>query len=88
MENDMTTMADESVVAHQLTSYKDVARTCSLSLISDFQRLERQLQREMLRRLSVPCHAQKQSNAEFNTTKNLPLASVTLSMRNSLSLRM
>ena len=51
MENDMTTMADEYVVAHQLISYKDVARTCSLSPISDFQRLERQLQRETLGRL-------------------------------------
>ena len=31
MENDMTTMTAEPVVAHQLTSYKDVARTCPQS---------------------------------------------------------
>ena len=32
MENDITTMAAEPVVAHPMTSYKDVTRTCSLSL--------------------------------------------------------
>ena len=29
MENKMTTMTDEPVVAHPMTSYKDVIRTCS-----------------------------------------------------------
>ena len=32
MENNMTTMAAEPAVVHQLTSYNDVTRTCSLSL--------------------------------------------------------
>lgn len=31
MENDMTTMTADPAVAHQLTSYKDVIRICSLS---------------------------------------------------------
>lgn len=32
MENDMATVAADPAVAHPMTSYKDVIRTCPLSL--------------------------------------------------------